>query len=83
MPPHGGTWQFTVRTLEKAMAASTNGSSDTGVRLAELVATLSIASDLGMGQPMEQANCHELAAKALRKMWGRAVDKSVEQANFP
>ena len=31
------------------------GSSPKGVRLAELLAVLSLASDLGMGQPMEHA----------------------------
>jgi hypothetical protein len=28
-----------------------------GVRLAELLAVLSLASDLGMGQPMEHSMC--------------------------
>jgi len=33
----------------------TNPSNDSGIRLAELMATLSLATDLGMGQPMEFA----------------------------
>ena len=32
-----------------------NGSEKSGIRLAELVAALSVATDLGMGQPMEFA----------------------------
>jgi hypothetical protein len=32
-------------------------SSNSGLRLAELIAALSLASDLGMGQPMEYALC--------------------------
>jgi hypothetical protein len=37
------------------MNPSHSASRDTGVRLAELMAALSIATDLGMGQPMEFA----------------------------
>src|SRR5678815_3075908 len=33
----------------------TNSSTDSGIRLAELMAALSLATDLGMGQPMEFA----------------------------
>src|ERR1041384_8520822 len=37
------------------MIMSTNSLKDSGVRLAELRASLSLATDLGMGQPMEFA----------------------------
>ena len=36
---------------------SKDNSTNSGVKLAELVAALSIATDLGMGQPLEFALC--------------------------
>lgn len=39
--------------------------SDSGVRLAELMAALSIATDLGMGQPLESALCSCVVAMRL------------------
>src|ERR1700746_2258371 len=39
--------------------------SDSGVRLAELMAALSIATDLGMGQPLETALCSCVVAMRL------------------
>src|SRR5439155_8815756 len=38
---------------------------DSGVRLAELMAALSIATDLGMGQPLESALCSCVVAMRL------------------
>src|SRR5438552_5950931 len=38
---------------------------DSGVRLAELMAALSIATDLGMGQPLETALCSCVVAMRL------------------
>src|SRR2546428_13749257 len=38
---------------------------DSGVRLAELMAALSIATDLGMGQPLESALCSCVVAVRL------------------
>src|SRR5205814_8768215 len=38
---------------------------DSGVRLAELMAALSIATDLGMGQPLETALCSCVVAVRL------------------
>ena len=42
----------------------TEGSGESGVRIAELVATLSYAADLGLGQPME--HCMRQTVIALR-----------------
>src|SRR5690349_9457668 len=38
---------------------------DSGIRLAELMAALSIATDLGMGQPLESALCSCVVAMRL------------------
>jgi HD-GYP domain-containing protein (c-di-GMP phosphodiesterase class II) len=38
-----------------AASAATSGRPDTGIRLADLVAAFSLATDLGLGQPMEHA----------------------------
>lgn len=43
---------------------------DSGVRLAELMAALSIATDLGMGQPMEHAMCSCIVAVRLGQAAG-------------
>jgi HD-GYP domain-containing protein (c-di-GMP phosphodiesterase class II)/DNA-binding CsgD family transcriptional regulator len=43
---------------------------DSGVRLAELIAALSVATDLGMGQPLESALCSCVVATRL----GEALD---------
>src|SRR5579884_2837427 len=43
---------------------------DSGVRLAELMAALSIATDLGMGQPLETALCSCVVAMRLGEALG-------------
>ena len=43
---------------------------DSGVRLAELMAALSIATDLGMGQPLESALCSCVVAMRLGEALG-------------
>src|SRR5207237_1180119 len=43
---------------------------DSGVRLAELMATLSMATDLGMGQPVETALCSCVVAMRLGEALG-------------
>src|SRR6266567_7182029 len=43
---------------------------DSGVRLAELMAALSMATDLGMGQPLESALCCCLVATRLGEALG-------------
>src|SRR6476646_2980706 len=64
---HTGTWQrhggphLADRRLRVMVARPQAGS---GVRIAELVATLSYASDLGLGQPM--AHCMRQTVIALR-----------------
>lgn len=45
-------------------------SGNSGLRLAELIAALSLASDLGMGQPMEYALCSCVLAVRLGEMLG-------------
>src|SRR3981081_2938436 len=47
---------------------------DSGVRLAELMAALSIATDLGMGQPLESALCSCVVAMRL----GEALNLDLE-----
>jgi HD-GYP domain-containing protein (c-di-GMP phosphodiesterase class II) len=47
-----------------------NLSSNSGLRLAELIAALSLASDLGMGQPMEYALCSCVLAVRLGELLG-------------
>src|SRR5438105_5521856 len=42
---------------DRAVAQHRPRPADSGVRLAELMAALSIATDLGMGQPLESALC--------------------------
>jgi hypothetical protein len=48
------------------------------MRLAELVAALSLATDLGMGQPME----HELRACLLAVRLGEALQRFAEHPRF-
>src|ERR1043166_8829797 len=48
----------------------TSGDSLTDIRLAELVAALSIATDLGMGQPLEFALCGCVLAMRLGEALG-------------
>jgi hypothetical protein len=43
---------------------------DSGVHLAELIAALSIATDLGMGQPLESALCSCVVAMRLGEALG-------------
>src|SRR5260370_1246062 len=45
-----------------------------GLRLAEFLAALSLATDLGMGQPLEQALCTCLLALALGERMGLGAD---------
>ncbi len=47
------------------VAQQRSGAPDSGVRLAELMAALSIATDLGMGQPLESALCTCVVAMRL------------------
>jgi len=47
-----------------------NLSSNSDLRLAELIAALSLASDLGMGQPMEYALCSCVLAVRLGETLG-------------
>ncbi len=47
-----------------------NQSSNSDLRLAEFVAALSLASDLGMGQPMEYALCSCVLAVRLGETLG-------------
>ena len=57
------------------MNARVSPSRETGVRLAELMAALSIATDLGMGQPMEYAMSSCIVAMRL----GEAAGLTEEQ----
>ena len=62
---------YTGRDTVPAGAADTKGhqmrprGADSGIRLAELMAALSIATDLGMGQPLETALCSCVVAMRL------------------
>src|SRR6202158_5553492 len=47
------------------MTTMRSRAADSGVRLAELMAALSIATDLGMGQPLETALCSCVVAMRL------------------
>jgi len=49
--------------------------SSTDLRLAELVAALSLATDLGMRQSLEQALRTCLIALRLARLWGLASDE--------
>jgi HD-GYP domain-containing protein (c-di-GMP phosphodiesterase class II) len=51
--------------LPHGRAPSTEGSAPSGVRLAEVMASLSLATDLAMGQPLEYALCSCLLAVRL------------------
>lgn len=54
-----------------------SGSPDSGVRLAELVATLSLAADLGLGQPAEHAMRSTVIARRLGDLVGQpAVERA-------
>jgi HD-GYP domain-containing protein (c-di-GMP phosphodiesterase class II) len=57
-----------IALLEVNMQKDLSGNS--GLRLAELVAALSLASDLGMGQPMEYALCSCVLAVRLGEALG-------------
>src|SRR5207248_1366413 len=62
------------------MATATSGmqmrprATDSGVRLAELMAALSIATDLGMGRPLETALCSCVVAMRLGEALGLDAD---------
>lgn len=55
---------------EKRGTAAYAGAADSGIRLAEVMAALSVATDLGMGQPMETALCSCVVAMRLAEMLG-------------
>ena len=61
--------------------------SDSGVHLAELMAALSIATDLGMGQPLESALCSCVVAMRLGEapfsVPPRANGSSASTVNLP
>src|SRR5207302_4025919 len=54
-----------LRGLRTAGTDMRSRAADSGVRLAELMAALSIATDLGMGQPLETALCTCVVAMRL------------------
>src|SRR6266446_6417899 len=75
MPTSAARCQANWRSFFPAMAPlevnmQKHLSSNSGLRLAELIAALSLASDLGMGQPMEYALCSCVLAVRLGETLG-------------
>ena len=70
----GCTIQFTTMRHSTighhAAGGETHQASDSGVRLAELMAVMSMATDLGMGQPLETALCTCVVAMRLGEAMG-------------
>jgi hypothetical protein len=54
---------------------TTDGAGGSGIRLAELVAALSLTTDLGLGQPMQHALRSSLIATRLAEAAGLDVDQ--------